>query len=124
MIVFDDCYLCNWIMSDGAKGGNRWCGAGRREFTQDGLPSCPTRSEKCEIILPLSFHEGVIEWGAPHLKLTRPVVRWVKRYMPDTVTEDFPGFVYDNLEKRNGERGMLVTFTSPAKAIHFKMKWF
>lgn len=115
MIVFDDCYLCNWIVA-GAERGDQWCGAGRPEFHQDGLAPCPARLEKFELIVGRSDHPDIIDWHrnlGPHVRTT--VNAWLKLHAPLTKIEVFA-------VDRDDE--FLFTFASAAQAIHFKMKWF
>jgi len=116
MIVFDDCYLCNWIVA-GATRGDRWCGAGRPEFTQDGLAPCPTRLEKVELIVSHNDNQNIVGWQSA---TERPYVRsavmaWLKLHAPLTKIEVYA-------VDRDDE--FLLTFASAAQAIHFKMKWW
>jgi hypothetical protein len=116
-MVFDDCYLCNWIMVGPwvRKGGERsqemWCGAGRPEFNQDGLPPCPTRLEKVELILNFDEHSDIVFESDAGSYVLDEVDAWLKVHAPDTTIEPF-------------QDELLFTFASPKEAIHFKMKWF
>lgn len=73
-IVFDDCYLCNWMMSDGLKRGERWCGAGRSEFNTG--ENCPTRSERVERSLTGVDHIAFWDSNIIH--------GWLKTKLPET----------------------------------------
>jgi hypothetical protein len=123
MIVFDDCYLCNWIMEgeriftqDGRAPPNRWCGAGRPEFETDGLPPCPTRLEKVEVPLLYADHKDIMTWQFDDDSSLNPEVQaWVAAHTPEMKIET---------RVLEFEEDLLLIFVDAAQAIHFKMRWF
>jgi hypothetical protein len=107
-IVFDDCYLCNWMMSDGLPKGERWCGAGRPEFEVGS--NCPTRSEKVECALVDDVHDSF--WMMPE---SAPVHNWIR--------DNLPGTKVYKLSENWQDRYTVLEFTSLSAATFFMLNW-
>ena len=122
-IVFDDCYMCNWITRGP---GEKWCGAGRPEFYDDyATEPCPTRSPKAELWLSQRHNPNLVLVGR-HYPWARdredyewfsPLARaWIMEVMPDTVISDIDD--PDDLELC-----VHLVFSSPENAALFKLWW-
>ncbi len=122
MIVFDDCYMCNWLMR--GNGAEKWCGAGRAEFYDDhATEPCVTRSPKAELWFSRRHNPDLVlvnrhyPWVEEHYDWFCPDARsWIETNMPDTVISDVE-------DPDDMELCVHITFSSPENAVLFKMWW-